>query len=646
MAWFGEPGVNSNMTATQAQINQYDDLCAGPTTNSNSIWPTGCPGPGKWGYLSGWVDYMEAGMGQPRTSGHDVDFPYNGSYVNAAGKTCNAAAKIVSGNFWAQQTSVTIGGTTYKWPDYTDATADNWFTYVNGGTAGNANFMASGWTGSVYYFYINLGSPSALAYANDVIANCKQNTTATTQPFDAIASVFQDNTYIGFQSGGWDKWDRYVAGKNFGTGGTGTAFGDPTFGESGTSFVPGTFFNGTAHTRTSRITANDTPITYPSDTSYRTFQTSYLAGLKHADGSAMNVTYNGMLNTDQTLNKNANTRFGVAEELLVGCFGACPSPQPLPYNGPTQAVSKSALGADLGPRSVINNASALYRQVLLPGINTSASYMQLNDQTNKNVDGTTMLGTGIHQMNQLWGYAPIFGMYTDLFPDMMSAFSDMCGFGSSSLSPNCMDVWPFDFIMPSGRITPMPADPSGAGGVQPCGEYSGYHYEGTNTQCTTGGSYDPNILAGGTPGLYRFAFSHLWAFVVTGTAPCTTYDRRQFAACAQDIGPFGLIINGSGSAITITSADILAWFPTIGTSLGHVLVPCTPLITYWGTGSGSPVYAMPQAGTLGYGTAVVCSGSTGQDAPNGGTWDKSHPLSALTANSQKLYDGQALYLVP
>ncbi len=295
--------------------------------------------------------------------------------------------------------------------------------------------------------------------------------------------------------------------------------------------------------------------------------------------------------------------------------------------------------------SAINNIAALYQETVKTGINTQIAAMFLADQSDE-IQGTSTssLGTGIHQQNQLWEYAPILGLFSDDAPVMLSEFSDMCGFGSAGLSPNCMDVWPFDFVMPSGRDTPMPADPTGASGQKPCGEGSS-PYNGTNVKCAVGGSYDSNILCNGITGLYCFEFEHLWVFDVTGSGSCTAFDRRQWFACAQDRGPLLVVINGSGASRVVSASNLSGWAPHTYSRLGHVLVPCTPLSTYWGSGSGAPIYAMPQSGSLGYGTAAVCNGSSGQDVPNGGTFDYSKSLSDITSNSQVLYDGQVLLVV-
>lgn len=581
ITWFGQFG--SMQTQTQAQLQPICDYGVGQfltTASTPAHAVTSCAHAGM---------YFSMNMGEPNTSGHDVDMPW---HTGETGTSCPSAFTTGS-NYWANTGSGS--------PDFTNTTAGhNWGVFLAGDT-GNQNDQfagASNLSSGNYHIFMNVASSELDSTVTSFFENC---TTSQGDPLSDFDFVFEDNTLVGSQAQGWDDWgtqgyDAYVN--------IGAQSGGPPYASLVGISAPGTFFSGAAslNSMSSQFGTNNasTSDAYSSDLAVGTAWQTAEANVFRAPGTCVHWLFNDLLNSYQAkyLQTQSCTVGGVNEHANIKSDEETIQPDLVLWEN-----------LDIGTMDYWEGDGNLY------------TYLDDGADT-----GAWAPGTANFQHNLRVHYLMTWLLSNDKYPKMMGSWVNFCG----SIT-GCTNIFPGDFAAPSGRIEAFPSEALGSGGV-PCGENE-QNYNGTGNPCTTGGVRDPVWEAGCSTApscLFVVEFSHFWVD--------STYNRSTWAQNAVDHGDMAVIVNLSGATQTLSTANLQSWLGTsFEANLNNVLTFCTPNSSYFGT-SGTPVYAHVASTD----STQVCSNTDG-DVLAGGTLSTATSLSSIIGTT--LPDGDGIVLV-
>lgn len=627
MTWFNN---YTDGEISPTHVSQWLDYCVGSgTTNTTGSVDTGganilnCPKP---------MQYVSLNMGEPNLSGHDGDSPWTTSYTNASGQTCPAAFSSYPGtnNFWAQDS-----GSTTDAPNWTSTSnATNWFVY-EGSIGVNADRITAANSSSFsgYDLPLNLNSTSLQTAVKAAFDGCQDS---YGDVLNGYYGWFEDNAFVGLQAANAQTWGQGNYNTYVNWGSINEPAPTPTPGRyASTNCNNGTnaygFLNGSKCTQTAQIDANPATggnTTYGQDTGTGTSAIStitkgwqtLLPGITHRDGTPFHFVYNDLVNgyaACQMSNAISNVDGGTIE------------------HGTTKSSGSGTLQPDIYNWDTIDAAAASYacggaKMFMLDDIDTDTL-------SSPATTGNSAFGTASNQQQFRAHFYLLWMLSNDTYPqEFVSWINTSCEGTIGTLNVNvCSTIFAADFAAPSGRITLYPAKPLSSDGYY-CGEnYTSYNW--TGKACSTGGARDPNIQAycpSASPSCVFYAeFNHFW---VWNTTACPTYDRTQWgASCLTDIGPAAVLINYSGSTVTLSSANLSSWLgSTLYNGLSHVLALCTPNSSYWGT-SGSPLYA--NEGN----TTQVCSSGSG-DMYLGSTMSTSENLSSVLGTTLGDLEGVVL----
>lgn len=627
--YWGNPG-DAMANISPGNVTKWADYCQGNPKitaaltggDSGGAYIFSCPHP---------YEYTSVNMFQPATSGNVATFPFNGNFT---GTNCPAPYKAA--NF-----ALTTGTDA---PDWTSSdNTKNWFVYE--GTIGSdADRVGAYYSNARYAIFTNLFSTELAQSLQDAFNNCSYYS----QPLSQYEGWWNDNGYMGLTSASWVIWwgeGTYNQKINWGSV-NGTPYVSFTCGggpENGnTSFWNGGTYCGTS----SQI--NSTPLTagnstYGPDVGTGTNMIStpiqgwqtLMSRVKKPNGQLYDWQFNDLVNgyaACDVLNAEPNVTGGIKEGATNRGWG------------------DGRLQADLTVAGVIDDASNVYAcgghgAFFVHDYINEGDAKYYNSGVLTTVANGGVVGTPQQQMDVRAHIYIIWLLWNDKYPQMMGSFTHACSqSGSCGTSyPSWTDVWSFDFAVPSGRITPYPANALSSNG-QYCNTEPDYHNMGTNQPCAQGGAHDTHICVTGTvPNcVFIASYSHfyVWNYTVCGTPDQTKWNGN--SGCVEDIGPFTVLYNLTGATQTLSSANLSSWIgSTQYNSLHYMLWPgCIPTSAAYGTSAGSTVYPGDGGGqpaTSAPSTSIVCTKAG--DVYNGGRMGFV-PLSSILGTT--LPDGESI----
>lgn len=556
--------------------------------------------------------YTALNMFQPNPNGNVSTVPW----LALTGSNCPSDFKVSA--FATQH----FTSTTPDAPDWTSTDATkNWFVYE--GTIGSDASRVQGYYGSTHYtFFINLNSTELVASTNNATQKCSYDG----YPLDGYEGDWNDNGFFGLTQYGLLLWNGndggYSSHVNWGTV-NGTPYsssscnGGPNAGTAyfnGTVCTTGTQINSTANT------AGNT--TYGPDTGTGTSKTSttikgwqyFTQQIKHANGSLIKWQFNYLINGYAAcqINNLGNVTGGIHESATSRGWG------------------DGRLQATVTIEGIIDTASDVY--ACQPGgtfmihdymDNTDAKWN--NGGTLTTVTGAGAIGTAVQQMDTRAHIFLEWLLWNDKYPTMMGSMVHQCDASGScgSTYKSWTDVYSYYFASPANRTTAYPTEALSASNTY-CSTQPDYNYLGTGIVCATGGSHDTHICATGTAPnclfIANFSDFDVWNYTVCGAPDLTKWNSS--SGCVKDIGPFTVLYNLTGGAVTLSAANLSSWIgSTQYNNLNYVLWPgCVPNSSAYTTTSGQPLYQGTSNGAAGNtapSTTNMCASGAG-DVYNSG----------------------------
>lgn len=623
--WVYADGTNGdNKTTTLAEMNQYLDWCEGLSNaqyNSSSAFTIDqCPGGG--------FTYFSLTMMEPHTSGGLAPQPWGGAFANgsAGGGAGTCPSPWNASNPFAATTGTYL-------PDLSSTGSGNWLNYAHGASIGANGSAITGYAGSDYRFFPNLNSASMQTAINQIVQNCAYGLSGTKIiAFDLLKGDMSDNTHGGPQSQHAGLYDghtsaQYGQGLNW-AGGVSVAptpagCTSPCYASSTGIGTPATYFaGGNPHTQGAYINSNcgsaagdltcDTA-TYPGDNDYTAAESSALAAIKHRDGSQFYSVPNGMYN-------------GYDACTIGASAGVLASEKEFATQGPSE---NGVPQADNVMRQLVNVASQNYACTGKPIV--TLDYLN-SSQYNSQGAGTSAPGAAAYEMQMRLHFGMLWALTPDAYPQMMASMIQGCL--ESCAYSEWTDTYGADLANVSGQVETYFAKAIATGGGQ-CGE-NYYFYNFTGSPCASGGIYDTNdtvsttggaCTAGSNACVVRRIYAHAYFW---NAAACPTRDRRNWLSCNHDVGPLAVLINLTGSTITLSTNFLSAALGSYWAQMHYVIEPgCQPLAGMYGNTAGSPLY--PADGLEGTAsTTIQCTAGTYLDLHNGSA-PGGYALTNLTA---------------